>query len=127
MVLRDPIKYAERRAGWGRRIRANIKKDILDFLGNKCVRCGFDDKRALQIDHVFGDGYKERKELGRSSIITRKFLNRIKSMPERYQLLCANCNWIKKHEDGEVGTAPMLGKESKLYKLAVSLYGQNAT
>src|SRR3990167_3657310 len=47
----------------GRRIGlpANWRSVVLDVLGNKCSRCGFSDKRALQIDHKNGGGALERK------------------------------------------------------------------
>src|SRR5438094_515100 len=47
-----------------RNYRAKLRDDFLLVFGGKCVRCGFSDKRALQIDHVNGDGYIERKKKG---------------------------------------------------------------
>lgn len=69
---------------------------LLGFLGNKCVKCGFSDWRALQIDHVNGGGCKEVKKLGLLNMYKR-----IYEYPQEYQLLCANCNWIKRYEKGE--------------------------
>jgi DNA-directed RNA polymerase subunit RPC12/RpoP len=70
---------------------------VVEKLGNKCNHCGFSDVRALQIDHINGDGYKERN--------IRKSLNRKIALglidTSRYQILCANCNWIKKVENNE--------------------------
>lgn len=71
---------------------------IVAFLGGRCARCGFEDPRALQIDHVHGGGVREIKRLGGNR---SKFYARILETPERYQLLCANCNWIKRVEQGE--------------------------
>ena len=68
------------------------------FLGDKCVGCGFEDERALQIDHVRGGGLKERRALGSSGAVYRRVLK----YPEDYQLLCANCNRIKCVENGEI-------------------------
>ncbi len=61
-----------------------------------CVLCGFSDTRALQIDHIRGGGLKERKKRNLSTIRSR-----IVNMPavearKDYQILCANCNYIKK-------------------------------
>lgn len=71
--------------------------EVLKILGNKCKKCGYSDIRALHIDHVNGDGKKERN--------IRKSLNRKIALKltdiSRYQLLCANCNWIKKVENNE--------------------------
>lgn len=77
-----------------------MREDIVKLLGGVCVRCGFHDKRALQIDHVLGGGGKERSELK-----PFKFSVKVQQAAERktgeYQLLCANCNWIKRFENGE--------------------------
>lgn len=73
------------------------RREFLDKLGGKCERCEFADWRALQIDHVNGDGHLERAEKRGTTVHYRRVLaNR-----ERYQLLCANCNWIKRYEQGE--------------------------
>lgn len=82
------------------------KQEIFNLLGNKCARCGFNDKRALQIDHINGGGCKEREQLFGSkytsgSIYYKRILDKIKDGSKEYQLLCANCNWIKRHERGE--------------------------
>lgn len=52
---------------------------------------------ALQIDHVNGDGYIKRKSI--KSYEAQ--LKDIKEHKEEYQVLCANCNWIKKYENKE--------------------------
>ncbi len=76
------------------------KDEITRLLGGKCVICGFSDRRALCIDHINNDGYKEKRKFG--SYGTSAYLNHvieeIKSHTGRYQLLCANCNIIKEKE-----------------------------
>lgn len=69
---------------------------LLDMLGNKCKRCGFDDPRALQIDHIKGGGVRERRVMTRMyNVVVRESLQKGEL---KYQLLCANCNWIKRYE-----------------------------
>lgn len=70
---------------------------LLEFLGGRCVRCGFSDWRALQIDHVNGGGAVDRAT-GRSQGYVAK---RVRANPSRFQVLCANCNSIKRVEEGE--------------------------
>lgn len=83
-----------------------IRNSVLEALGGKCIKCGFIDKRALQIDHINGGGSKERKtrEYKGSfhSNVLRSFLNK----ENKYQLLCANCNWIKRSENKEATGKP---------------------
>lgn len=72
------------------------RKKVLDVMGGKCVRCGFDDWRALQIDHVNGGGSAEFKSNG-----SRAAYKKAAAGDPDYQLLCANCNWIKRYENNE--------------------------
>ena len=78
----------------------NSRKKCIDVLGGKCVKCGFNDIRALQIDHVNGGGLKESRKIGNYKM----YLNIINDETIRcnYQILCANCNWIKRYENKEV-------------------------
>lgn len=78
-----------------------IRNATLEALGGVCKECGFSDKRALQIDHVNGGGSKERKERGFSKNFHKHVLESFLKGEGRYQLLCANCNWIKRFENKE--------------------------
>lgn len=81
-----------------------VKKEIYEILGKKCVRCGFEDIRALQIDHKNGGGNLERKVITGFGINYTKFvLEDVKiNKDKNYQILCANCNWIKRAENTEI-------------------------
>lgn len=89
----------------GRRYRNKVRETLLQTIGvgNEegniaCVRCGFDDARALQIDHINGGGYRHLITSGSHP----KYYKSMLVEPEKYQILCANCNWIKRYEDQEV-------------------------
>ncbi len=86
-----------------------VRKAILAFFGGVCVRCGFSDSRALQMDHINGDGWKERKHQGGRSQSLNQRYRFIVDDPDaaraRYQLLCANCNSIKRIENREYANA----------------------
>ena len=86
-LSRANIKYIEK-----------LKERAYAILGGKCIKCGFSDRRALQIDHINGGGNKERD----SGIGTTQYYTRIVRGSTDYQLLCANCNWIKRTENNEV-------------------------
>lgn len=93
----------EKHWNWKGGINYNTKYrlSILEILGFKCYKCGFDDIRALQIDHVKGNGEKERRGKGTGNPY-KIMLNKIIQGSKDYQILCANCNWIKKSENKEV-------------------------
>lgn len=77
---------------------SELRKAVIQYLGGSCNRCGFSDYRALQIDHVSGGGRKERREIGCYKIM-KKILSGFHN--NEYQLLCANCNAIKRIENKE--------------------------
>lgn len=86
------------------------KLEIYILLGNKCNICGFDDERALQIDHINGGGAKERKEVGVGNYhlwLYKKMLKDKNSFQKEYQILCANCNWIKRYTNKEIKIKPV--------------------
>lgn len=80
----------------------NTRIAVLGALGNKCSKCEFADPRALQIDHVNGGGSVERKSKGFKGTFNKHVLRSFLNGEGRYQLLCANCNWIKRFENKEV-------------------------
>ena len=86
--------------------------NALAVLGGICVRCGFSDSRALVIDHINGDGNKHRIH-GSHGPVNDIF----KGIIEPYQLLCANCNSIKRVEFGENGGRPRLNSGAERVEL----------
>ena len=62
---------------------------------NACASCGVADKRVLQIDHINNDGASHRKEMGQLSPIWWIVKN---GYPDGFQILCANCNYLKEVE-----------------------------
>lgn len=90
-------KNYERHSKFGMRYYNAMRDKVFSVLGNACVRCGFSDKRALQIDHINGGGSQENRNMSR-----HEFMKKVISVGRKeYQLLCANCNWIKRAENGE--------------------------
>lgn len=94
-----PSKRREYHANWHREVR----RKLIEFLGGKCEDCGFSDSRALQLDHVNGKGLREYKKYkGNNTRLYRDVIEGILPRKE-YQLLCSNCNWIKRSERDETG------------------------
>ena len=104
-------RYREKNRGIYREARRyhrwEIRREVLELLGGvQCVQCGFSDWRALQVDHINGDGYIERRNgnnlIGGGLL---KFRSLIKTdldlARQKYQVLCANCNKIKQYENKE--------------------------
>lgn len=91
--------------GWCSSSRKTMRRKVLHLLGGKCIKCKFSDSRALHIDHINGCPCpsSQRSKHGESGMgLLRKILNGKKDI-SKYQILCANCNWIKRFENGEHG------------------------
>lgn len=92
-------KNPEKLRVYENRSTARAKSILLGILGDKCKKCGIDDPRVLQIDHMNGKGNQMRMSGVRG---TRKLLAYVrKHGASGFQVLCANCNWIKRYENNE--------------------------
>jgi hypothetical protein len=76
---------------------------LIDALGGCCEKCGFQDRRALEIDHKDGSGKHERKTSSSCSN-TGFFKNNAldPTVRERLSCLCANCHRIKTYENDDL-------------------------
>lgn len=98
---KNKAKMLKQNAEYIRKAREKLKNEIFKLLGNQCTHCKIKDKQVLQIDHVYGGGNKERKAIGNPISYYKKILEKIKFGSQDYQLLCANCNIIKRIERKE--------------------------
>ena len=90
-------KHPEKYRSQSRKSKARLKEQVFDKYGRKCVRCGFDDVRALTLDHVLNNGSDERAEHGERGVYRRALLD---AHTSEYQTLCMNCQFIKRVEAG---------------------------
>jgi len=79
------------------------KRKSFLLLGSKCTKCGFLDERALQIDHIKGDGHRDKDVRSNTWGYYKTVYDSVVMLENKYQLLCANCNWIKRIENNETG------------------------
>ena len=88
------------------KIHRKLRLKVITLLGGKCSNpfnidhSSFEKEpdyiNSLQVDHINGGGVKERKKLGSNGMYYKVLKN-----SEGYQLLCANCNWIKRWKNKE--------------------------
>ena len=95
--------YSPQRRTQQREFRRKQRQRILDKLGNQCASCGISDFRVLQVDHINGGGRKDIESFSSHNMYIKSILL---DQTDKFQLLCANCNWIKKYENGEVPYSP---------------------
>lgn len=83
------IAQREHKKIMSRKWRFEIRNKIIKHYGGACLCCGENRFEFLAIDHVDGNGNKER------SVITNETIwrNIIKNnYPNNYRILCHNCN-----------------------------------
>lgn len=81
---------------------AKLRQAVIEQLGGKCRSCDYSaDMRALTIDHVCGDGAARRRD--GSGHTSRLLYEALYDTIGRYQLLCCNCNSIKRIVENECG------------------------
>ena len=88
-----PDHYREQ----SRKAKAKLRNKVFDMYGRVCVRCGFDDIRALTLDHINNNGAEERKALGERGVYRRAVE---KYQPEEYRIICMNCQFISRIKNG---------------------------
>jgi len=96
--IKENPKYKITRYKAGSVYQKKLRMAVVEKLGGCCVKCGFSDDRALQLDHINGGGKKDR--IHRSWQVMYKEI--ISGKDTSIQLLCANCNWIKRFENREM-------------------------
>lgn len=94
-----------------RKLHHKRRMKAFELLGGKCTNPYnlnhgdfIQDIRCLQIDHINGGG---REHFGKRQ--TYGLITDVLKDPNRmnkYQLLCANCNWIKRYKMKEHGGHP---------------------
>jgi len=96
----NPTDAQKKRRLIQQKAQLKLKTSVMEALGGiVCKGCGFIDIRALQVDHIHGGGGKELKTISTSGVYRK-----IRDDPtcrHEYQVLCANCNMIKRVVNGE--------------------------
>jgi len=107
-------KIYERKNALRRMHAKRLKEEVFRHYSPSliCQNCGFADLRALSIDHVSGGGGSHRRAIGRERGGTL-FYEWLKhnGYPIGYQVLCMNCQFIKRIESKEFSWCPRRSAE----------------
>lgn len=87
--MREP-EPKEQVTARGRRHRAENKKKALEYLGSKCIKCGYNKcLGALDFHHL----NPKEKEIAINQALSRHWSwNRLKDELDKCVILCANCH-----------------------------------
>ena len=79
----------------GLNYRQATRERLFFMYGKTCAICGFDDVRALTLDHIHGDGNEERRKVGEKGVYRLALQDHA---PDLYRILCMNCQFIEYKE-----------------------------
>lgn len=105
--LKNKKKHIEQRKMYDHKRGYKIKIEVLSHYSTNPTHCAnifnmhkelFIDLRCLSIDHINGDGRYHVKTFGRGHLY--RWLKK-NNYPKGFQVLCMNCQWIKRHENNE--------------------------
>lgn len=91
------VRKSRCRACYALRDRIRTKLKFISMYGGECSCCGQTDPRFLTLDHIGSDGNEHRKDLACNQIMTLAIRH---FDPNRYQVLCYNCNCGKSTNGG---------------------------
>ena len=96
----DPT-VRERHRERGRVTRLALKLEVYEAYGGAvCACCGESELLFLSLDHEHNDGAAERKELRTTGGACFYRHLKKRGFPPGYQVLCMNCNFGKRMNDG---------------------------
>lgn len=83
-----------------------LKTRLMQILGqDACVYCGCQLFPCLQFDHINSGGTRDAKRFGNQSIRMKQYyIKHPEEARKTLQVLCANCNWLKRWRNGEDAT-----------------------
>lgn len=87
----------KRRSEWRAKDKLTVLSHYSEANPPVCIRCGFTDIRALSIDHIYGGGTAQKKDYEVGGNHFYAWLRR-QGYPSSYQVLCMNCQFIKRRE-----------------------------
>lgn len=100
-------KWLAKHPDYARNKMRQYRLRIIEHFGARCAQCGFADERALQIDHIDGAGTAMRKFFkNQQAAYYTAIWRQIQKGSDQYQVLCANCNTIKRSERREYDGFP---------------------
>ena len=93
----NPEKARAHGKKWGKYMRDKQRSQVYDHYGRQCVCCGETNEIFLTLDHINNDGHIERKMHSQGGLYSRIIQE---GYPDRFQVLCWNCQWGKRKNNG---------------------------
>jgi hypothetical protein len=96
--------------------KSDTRKELLEKMGGKCIKCGQNDIRILHIDHIQGQGYLEKEYFVEKEKMYGFYLKYFDDESPFLQILCVNCNLAKRMDKKEGRGRPNLATIIGVYQ-----------
>lgn len=98
------VNYRRVQNAWNRPYKERVRKLVFEAYGGfRCACCGETERKFLTLDHINNDGAADRMKIAgkrtASGWTTYRYLWKHK-FPPGYQVLCMNCNFGKRMNNG---------------------------
>lgn len=77
-----------------------LRAEVIGAYGGACACCAEAETIFLELDHVDDSGAAHRREIGRGSYLTYRSVKKAGFPPDKFRLLCANCNQGRQRNSG---------------------------
>lgn len=104
----SPKDVAQRR-DYHKRYYQHFRSVLYELLGGVCIGCRHADRRVLEFDHINDDGAADRKLFRGSRSMLEWYARHPEVALKRLQILCRNCNWLKRNGHQWGGPTPKSG------------------
>ncbi|MDE1873981.1 MAG: hypothetical protein KGI04_02575 [Candidatus Micrarchaeota archaeon] len=97
----NSARFALQRKEYKSRLREEVFRYYSEGSAPRCAGCGETRISLLTLDHIHNDGASERRKLKRKGGIEFYIWLKKNSFPAGYQVLCYNCNWIRRYNSSD--------------------------
>ena len=114
-LMNDPEKR-QKKYLQAKQTKRTVKNQLFEILGGKhCRDCNEKREEVLSFDHLNNDGYEDRKKFYKHPDVMRAYyVNNPDLAKKTLQVLCGNCNLIKRLIHNRTGFK--INPETKVYK-----------
>lgn len=85
----NALRYRSQQNDYRRAQRERVFLDVLAHYGGACACCGERERYFLTLDHIDGNGWQHRRQVGKTDMWKWAHAN---GYPSIFQVLCLNCN-----------------------------------
>lgn len=85
---------------------SDVKRELIERYGGRCVACGCEEMAVLSLDHINDDGHEEKRSTGKRGFSWYTHVLR-QPLRDDLQVLCMSCQYRKRNYGKDFATWPV--------------------